>query len=131
MLTARTIALTAALLSLAPAAQAAEAFSIEFTWEGTGKCFEPQSPPFMLSHVPPGTKTLRFTMVDLDFNAFHHGGGEAPYTGNDRIPRGAVNGDYRGPCPPSEHHYEWTVLAFDAGGNILGEAKAMKPFPPE
>ncbi len=120
-----------AALSLAPAAHAADAFSIAFTWEGTGKCFEPQSPPFTLSHVPQGTKTLRFTMVDLDFTAFHHGGGETAYAGKDEIPRGAVAGDYRGPCPPSQHHYEWTVEALDAGGKVLGEAKAMKPFPPE
>ena len=116
---------------LAPAARAADSFTVTFTWDGTGRCFEPQSPPFTLGHVPPGTKTLRFNMVDLDFTPFHHGGGDLAYSGKDEIPRGALKGDYRGPCPPNPHHYEWTVEALDAGGKVLGEAKAMKPFPPE
>jgi len=115
---------------LAPAARAADTFAVAFTWEGTGKCMEPKSPPFTLSHVPAGTKTLRFNMVDLDFTAFHHGGGDVAYDGKDAIPRGVL-GDYRGPCPPSPHHYEWTVEALDAGGKVLATAKTMKPFPPE
>lgn len=120
-----------AALCIVAGARAADDFSASFTWEGTGKCFEPQSPPFTLSHVPPGTKTLHFTMVDLDFTAFHHGGGDAAYDGKDAIPRGGVVGDYRGPCPPTPHHYEWTIQALDAGGKVLAETKVMHEFPPQ
>jgi hypothetical protein len=35
-------------------------FAVDFTWEGTAKCFDPKSPPFSLSGVPAGTRVLRF-----------------------------------------------------------------------
>jgi phosphatidylethanolamine-binding protein (PEBP) family uncharacterized protein len=124
-----TILILAALV-MTPVARAADSFSAAFTWEGTGKCMEPASPPFTLSHVPVGTKKLNFNMVDLDFTAFHHGGGDVAYDGKDAIPRGAL-GDYRGPCPPTPHHYEWTVQALDSGGKVLAETKVMHEFPPQ
>jgi len=125
------VVVSIAILCLAPAARAADAFTVSFTWEGAAKCMDPKSPPFTLSHVPAGTKTLRFNMVDLDFTAFHHGGGTIAYDGKDAIARGALD-DFRGPCPPAgQHHYEWTIEALDSGGKVLGAAKTMKPFPPE
>ena len=111
-------------------ALAQSSFSIDFTWQGTKACFDPQSPPFTLSGVPPGTKTLRFTMKDLDAPSFDHGGGTIAYTGQQRIPRGAFT--YRGPCPPNgQHHYAWSVEALDAAGKALVVATMVKPFPPQ
>jgi phosphatidylethanolamine-binding protein (PEBP) family uncharacterized protein len=127
------IAAVALLAVAAPlsAALAQGGFTVDFTWEGTAKCFDTNSPPFTLGDVPARTKNLRFTMIDLDFTAFHHGGGSAAYGGGKDVPRGGVVGDYRGPCPPSSHHYQWTVEALDGSGGVLATAKAMKEFPPD
>jgi hypothetical protein len=32
------------------------AFAVDFTWQGTGSCFDPKSPPFSLTGVTGGTK---------------------------------------------------------------------------
>ena len=41
-------------------------FSVDVTWAGSKACFDPQSPPFTLSGIPPGTRKLGFAMTDLD-----------------------------------------------------------------
>jgi phosphatidylethanolamine-binding protein (PEBP) family uncharacterized protein len=111
-------------------ALAQSGFSVAFTWDGTKSCFDPQSPPFTLSGVPPETKTLRFTMKDLEAPDFDHGGGTIAYDGQQRIPRGAFT--YRGPCPPQgQHHYEWQVAALDAAGKALAIATMVRSFPPQ
>lgn len=105
-------------------------FAVDFTWDGTAECFDPKSPPFTLSGVPEGTKTLRFSMKDLDAPSFPHGGGSVPYRGQGRVERGAFT--YKGPCPPSGRHtYVWTVEAQDAGGKTITTATIAKKFPPE
>jgi len=109
--------------------QAQSKFAVDFTWEGTAKCFDPKSPPFSLSSVPPGTKVLRFAMKDLDAPSFPHGGGTVPYRGQAQIERGAFA--YKGPCPPSgQHSYQWTVEAQDGAGKTLATASVTKKFPP-
>jgi len=119
-----------ALLAATGSAVAQATFAVDFSWEGTGKCMEPKSPPFTLSNVPEATKTLKFNMVDLDFTAFAHGGGSVAYEGRPQIARGAFV--YRGPCPPSgQHHYQWTVDALDASGKVLASARVTKEFPPK
>ncbi len=126
----RVAIILSAAVFLAPAARAADSFAVEFTWDGTQKCFDPQSPPFTLNHVPSGTKSLRFNLTDLDFASFQHGGGTVPYDGKDQVARGAFT--YRGPCPPmGQHHYEWTVDALDAAGKVLAETKVTHEFPPQ
>ena len=116
--------------ALAAAPALAADFAADFTWDGTGKCFEPKSPPFKISNAPEGTKTLRFNLVDLDFTSFAHGGGTVAYDGGGTVAQGAFI--YRGPCPPvGQHHYEWTVEALDSGGKVLATAKVMKEFPPK
>ncbi|MGH7074392.1 MAG: hypothetical protein ACREFD_09370 [Stellaceae bacterium] len=118
-----------AVLTTVPVAVAAGGFAVSFQWDGTGKCFDPLSPPFILHNVPAGTDRLRFTMTDLNKPTFQHGGGEIVYTGRNTIPRGAFS--YRGPCPPHGHHrYRWTVDALDGTGHLLAEAEAVKQFPP-
>ena len=104
-------------------------FAVDFTWEGTASCFDPKSPPFSLNGVPAGTKVLRFAMKDLDAPSFPHGGGSVPYSGQNRIERGAFA--YKGPCPPEgQHSYQWTVEAQDGAGKTLATATATKRFPP-
>jgi phosphatidylethanolamine-binding protein (PEBP) family uncharacterized protein len=108
--------------------QAQPKFAVDFTWEGTAKCFDPKSPPFSVSGVPAGTKVLRFAMKDLDAPNFPHGGGSVAYSGQSRIERGAFG--YKGPCPPQQHSYQWTVEAQDGAGKTLATATATKTFPP-
>jgi phosphatidylethanolamine-binding protein (PEBP) family uncharacterized protein len=103
-------------------------FAVDFTWAGTASCFDPKSPPFSLNGVPAGTKVLRFAMKDLDAPSFPHGGGSVPYSGQKRIERGAFV--YKGPCPPTQHRYEWTVEAQDGTGKTLATATTTKRFPP-
>lgn len=110
-------------------ATAQPSFNVAFTWDGTLPCFDPQSPPFMLSGVPTGTKALRFAMKDLDAPDFNHGGGTVAFDGQQRIERGAFT--YRGPCPPrGQHRYEWTISAQDAAGRTLATATIETRFPP-
>jgi phosphatidylethanolamine-binding protein (PEBP) family uncharacterized protein len=109
--------------------QAQSKFAVDFTWEGTAKCFDPKSPPFTLSGVPAGTNVLRFAMKDLDAPSFPHGGGSVPYRGQTQIERGAFA--YKGPCPPGgQHSYQWTVEAQDGAGKTLATATVTKKFPP-
>ena len=105
-------------------------FAVDVTWAGSKSCFDPQSPPFTLNGVPPGTQRLHFAMKDLDAPDFRHGGGTVAYDGQRLVPRGAFS--YRGPCPPQgQHHYQWTVEAVDAAGHTLATASITKKFPPE
>jgi phosphatidylethanolamine-binding protein (PEBP) family uncharacterized protein len=77
-------------------------FAANFTWQGTAACFDPKSPPFLLSNVPKGTKLLTFSMKDLDAPNYPHGGGSVAYSGQNQIGRGAFS--YKGPCPPQGQH---------------------------
>jgi phosphatidylethanolamine-binding protein (PEBP) family uncharacterized protein len=104
-------------------------FAVDFSWEGTASCFDPKSPPFSLSGVPADTRTLKFSMKDLDAPNYPHGGGTVPYTNQNHIGRGAFA--YQGPCPTQgQHSYQWTVEAQDENGKMLATARAMKKFPP-
>jgi hypothetical protein len=105
-------------------------FAVDVTWAGSKSCFDPQSPPFTLNGVPPGTQRLHFAMKDLDAPDFRHGGGTVAYDGQRLVPRGAFS--YRGPCPPQgQHRYQWTVEAVDAAGHTLATASITQKFPPE
>ncbi|MGB8575924.1 MAG: hypothetical protein WCD56_05065 [Pseudolabrys sp.] len=108
--------------------QRPDALSVRFTWVGIPACAS-TSPAFELGGVPAGTKSLSFTMTDLNVPTFHHGGSTIAYTG-DAVSRGAIS--YTGPCPPSvEHHnYRWTVQALDAARKVLGTGRADAMFPP-
>ncbi|HVM80526.1 MAG TPA: YbhB/YbcL family Raf kinase inhibitor-like protein [Stellaceae bacterium] len=123
-------AIGAALLLLAGGSLLAQTarFSVDFSWSGTGSCFDPNSPPFTLSGVPAGTKRLVFAMKDLDAPGFAHGGGSVLYSGQSQIARGAFS--YKGPCPPQgPHTYQWTVEAQDGGGRTLATATVARKFP--
>ncbi|HXQ65168.1 MAG TPA: phospholipid-binding protein [Alphaproteobacteria bacterium] len=124
------LALALALLGAHPLLAQPMGFSVDFSWEGTAACFDPKSPAFSLSNVPPGTTMLAFTLQDLDAPSFPHGGGSVAYRGQAQVPRGSFT--YKGPCPPSgQHSYQWTVKAVDASGKTLAVAQTMKKFPPK
>jgi hypothetical protein len=108
--------------------QRPDALSVHFTWVGIPACAS-TSPAFELGGVPAGTKSLSFTMTDLNVPTFHHGGSTIAYTG-DSVSRGEIS--YTGPCPPrGEHHnYRWTVQALDAAGKVLDTGSADAMFPP-
>jgi phosphatidylethanolamine-binding protein (PEBP) family uncharacterized protein len=105
----------------------ASAMDVKFEWGPTKDCFDPNSPPFEVSDVPTGTKTLSFRMIDLQVPDYPHGGGAVAYAGSGSIPYGAF--EYKGPCPPSPHTYEFTVKALDASGGVLATATAQRRFP--
>jgi hypothetical protein len=117
-----------AVVAMVAMPERANAFSASFSWSGIRAC-ERISPAFRLDGVPAGTKRLRFEMHDLDVPTFRHGGSTVGYAG-DAIKRGAVQ--YIGPCPPGgqHHRYRWTIEALDAGGKVLGTARATQTFPP-
>jgi phosphatidylethanolamine-binding protein (PEBP) family uncharacterized protein len=124
-------AVTAALTTIAAidvACSEAIAMSLSFSWTGVARCSS--SPPaFTLSDVPPGTRRLTFSMVDLNLPSYRHGGGTISYQGGSQI--AAASFSYKGPCPPERqrHNYRWTVKALDAGGKTLATANAASPFP--
>jgi phosphatidylethanolamine-binding protein (PEBP) family uncharacterized protein len=123
------VAMMLAGLAASASPLSAAGFLADFTWQGTASCFDPQSPPFTLSGVPEGTKSLNFEMTDLDAPSYPHGGGTIPYNGQSDVKRGAFS--YRGPCPPSgQHSYQWTVKALDASGKALAVEHVTKKFPP-
>ena len=121
-------ALALLLAGASPSLAQAPSFRVDFSWDGTASCFDPQSPPFSLSGVPAGTKRLNFAMKDLDAPSFPHGGGIVSFSGQTQVSRGAFS--YKGPCPPSgQHTYQWTVEAQDDAGKALAVATAAKKFP--
>ena len=118
---------------LIPSASLAASLGVHFSWIGTSAC-SGTPPAFTITNVPKGTKYLDFKLVDLDKLNFVHGGGQIPYSGSGKIPAGAFDGSYKGPCPPNgaTHIYEWTVDALnDSKAKVLAEGKARGRFPPQ
>ena len=118
-------ALSAAVLFAAMSS--ASAMGLNFAWGPTKKCFDPKSPPMVVTKVPDRTAKLRFKMVDLNAPNYPHGGGTVKWSGKKAIPYGAFR--YKGPCPPSPHTYRITVQALDAKGKVLAKASAKRRFP--
>lgn len=105
--------------------------TVDFSWEGIKACTH-ESPEIRVSDVPDGTAELRVRLKDIDIPAWNHGGGNVTYDGSGIIPAGTLALGYNGPCPPGgRHKYEFSVMAVDAGGVIIGFGKARRPFPPE
>jgi phosphatidylethanolamine-binding protein (PEBP) family uncharacterized protein len=107
----------------------AQAMTVSVDWTGTAKCFDSESPVFKLKGVPKNAVRLRLNMTDLDAPNFQHGGGEVAYKGEAQLPKGAFN--YKGPCPPGVHNYQWTVEAFDGSSKPIAAAKVVASFPPK
>ena len=110
-----------------------QTLGVNFTWKDTSRCLG-SSPEFTLTKVPENTQTLAFTLRDIYFPFFPHGGGELEYTGDNTIPIGTVaaaKGHYIGPCAPPffPGQYKFTVEALDSNGLLLGKGNATRPFP--
>ena len=105
--------------------------TVVFSWEGIDPCTH-ESPELKVSAVPDGTAELRVKLKDISMPAWNHGGGKVKYDGSGIIPAGALKLGYNGPCPPSgRHKYEFSVMAVDADGVIIGFGKARQSFPPK
>ena len=105
--------------------------TVDFSWEGIAACSH-ESPEIRVAGVPEGTTELRVKLKDVDVPAWNHGGGKVAHDGSGVIPAGALKIGYNGPCPPSgRHKYEFSVMALDAEGAIIGFGKARQVFPPK
>jgi phosphatidylethanolamine-binding protein (PEBP) family uncharacterized protein len=132
----RSTIVSAAALLLVASGSPAQAFSIAFDWSGLQPCTSGHpntvdSPPFRISDLPAGTKSVVFKLVDVNVPSYNHGGGTVAVTQSGQLPRGAFK--YKSPCPPDGRHtYEWTATAKDGArgsGKTLGVAKARKTYP--
>lgn len=103
---------------------------ITFSWEGIKACTH-ESPEIQVSNIPDGTKDLQVKLKNLNLPAWNHGGGIVTHDGSGLIPAGYLSVGYNGPCPPNQRNkYEFSVMALNAEGVIIGFGKAMQPFPP-
>ena len=104
---------------------------VEFSWKGIQACTH-DSPEIRVSDVPEGTEALRIYLKDIDVPAWNHGGGKVKHDGSGIIPAGALSIGYNGPCPPKgRHKYEFSVMAVNTEGVIIGFGKARQSFPPK
>ena len=111
-----------------PESETVTQLTVDFSWQNVSRCTT-TPPAFQIGGIPSTTKTLTFSMMDLNVPTFQHGGGRLTYSGSSSVPAGAFS--YRGPCPPagSTHRYEFTVNALDVDGRVVARGKAMRPFP--
>ena len=84
-------------------------------------------------HIPDGTVELQVRLKDIDLPEYNNGGGSVKSDGSGIIPTGALTLGYNGPCPPpgSRHKYEFSVMAKNAEGVIIGFGKSRQLFPPK
>ena len=105
--------------------------TVEFSWEGIQACTH-ESPEIQVSDIPDGTTELLVTLKDVSVPEWNHGSGRVKHDGSGVIPAGALNIGYNGPCPPEgRHKYEFSVMAVNAEGIIIGVGKARQSFPPK
>ena len=105
---------------------------VTFSWDGVDACTH-ESPEIRVARIPDGTMELQVQLKDINLPAYNHGGGSVKHDGSGIIPAGALNIGYNGPCPPagSRHKYEFSVLAKNAEGGIIGFGKSRQSFPPK
>lgn len=106
--------------------------NVSFSWEGIKACTH-ESPEIQVARIPDGTVTLQALLKDINVPTYNHGGGSVKNDASGIIPPGALTIGYNGPCPPARerHKYEFSVLAKDAQGNIIGFGKSRQLFPPK
>jgi phosphatidylethanolamine-binding protein (PEBP) family uncharacterized protein len=105
---------------------------VSFSWDGIKACTH-DSPEIRVSRIPDGTVTLQALLKDINVPTYNHGGGSVKNDGSGIIPPSALTIGYNGPCPPvrERHKYEFSVMAKDAQGNIIGFGKSRQLFPPK
>ena len=110
----------------------AAALEVAFSWEGIAPCTH-TSPEIQVSAIPDGAKTLRVKLTNLTVPEWNQGGGDVAVNTTGIIPTGALKIGYNGPCPPpgKRHKYEFSVIALNAEGNVIGFGKARQAFPPK
>lgn len=87
-----TVALAGALLAGTASAQE---FTLRFQWGNIPLCTSGSpnrvaNPSFRVSHVPEGTRFIRFRLTDLDVPSYNHGGGVVAWNGETAIVSGGL-----------------------------------------
>ncbi len=122
---------------ICPASQAREVrprtdgvrLGVGFSWEGITECSD-YSPEIKVTKFPRETWYFRVLLDDLDDPSAYHGGGKVENDRSGIIPAGALQKDYKGPCPAGEtHRYQFTVHALDSASRTIGKGKATRPLP--
>lgn len=105
---------------------------VAFSWKGIEACTH-ESPEIRVANVPDGTETLWVKLANITLPEWNQGGGKVDYDGSERIPPGALDIGYNGPCPPpgQAHKYEFSVMAMDAEDAVIGFGKDRQPYPPK
>jgi len=101
---------------------------VEYSWKGIANCSN-VSPAIKVTGFSKETKHFSVRMVDMNEPTKNHGGGKISSDGSGMIPSGAFD-DYMGPClQGGSHRFQFVVKALDAQGTVIGEGKAIQPFP--
>lgn len=110
--------------------KAAVRMTVAFSWGDIAACTH-ESPEIQVAGIPDNTVELDVRLKNITVPAWNHGGGRIPYDGTDRIPANMLDLGYNGPCPmPGERNkYEFSVMALDGEGAIIGFGKAAQIFP--
>ena len=104
---------------------------VAFSWEGIQACAH-ESPEILVSNIPDGTAELQVKLKNVNVPEWNQGGGNVKNDGSGIIPAGSLKLGYNGPCPAAGRNtYEFSVMAVDAEGVIIGFGKARQPFPPK
>ena len=92
---------------------------VNFKFDPNEECGDDASPPIDVSNIPPGTKWIKFDLIDTD-NGNDHGNAILPYKGSGHFPKDsfAKNGNYYGPCSGT-NLYKLTVWALDGSKNLM------------
>ena len=106
--------------------------SVAFNWEGIQACTH-ESPAIRVDGIPEGTVELRVRLKNINVPEWNQGGGNVEHDGSGIIPPRALDIGYNGPCPPpgQRYKYEFSVMAVNTDGVIIGFGKAVQPFPPK
>lgn len=115
-----------------PIPENAAPIDVEFSWQGVAPCTA-GSPEIRVSNLPAGVAQFQVALTNLSVPEWNQGGGRVPNDGSGVIPAGSLTIGYNGPCPPTgkRQTYEFSVMAVDDAGAIIGFGKARQPFPPK
>jgi phosphatidylethanolamine-binding protein (PEBP) family uncharacterized protein len=111
--------------------EAAE-MGVDFSWTGIQACSH-ESPEIRVSNIPEGAAELQVKLKNISLPEWNQGGGKVKHDGSGIIPAGALRIGYNGPCPPPgrRQKYEFSVMAVNLQGVIIGFGKARRSFPPK